>query len=337
MLKYQLAEQDLQRMIGSLGPGEPLPPVRRLIAESDFSQATLMKALSLLEARGLIERRRGAGIFTARVKEHPAGTVAVMLSTLDNSTSGQLLRGIMKAMARRSDQIVLLNSREYLSKVLPALTSGGIRQLIIYPNTPDLRNPEFLAMVEQLGELELRIATVAVPVPGLKCVFVGQENTHAFEEVALRLLKQGARSIAVTGNFNGIIYSSRLAGIRSAISRSGCASVTLKQIDEGDGDNASDIARQLLESRCDAVMLCNSVSSREIAYQLRILAGSRADHLRIAGVVEQGERMPLAHAVTLEKQSIDLGVAAVDALYGGKSTAKYLPMKIYYGNDPVGA
>ena len=329
MLKYQQAEQKFQELIADLGPGKALPPVRELISKSGFSQATVMKAISALEKRGLLERRRGAGIFTIHSGGRFSDAVAVMLSKIDNGTSSQILKGIQLALARRGNQVQLFSFGEQVNKILPALKNNGIQQLILYPNTPDLNNMDFLDFVEQLGKLEMQIATIEVPVPGLKCVFVGQENTKAFEEVTEYLLRQGIRSIAVTGMFNGVIYTSRLAGIRNAIAEKN-PSVRLKQIDESGGEDAEMIAKQLLAARCEAILLCNSESSRDIARELRIHGGSNPDRLRVAGVVEQGDRIPFPNAISLEKQNIELGAAAVKALFSAKQMTRYLPIKVHY-------
>ena len=332
MLKYQLAEQKILEMMSQLGPGKALPPVRQLISGCGFSQATVMTAVANLEKKGMVRRVRGAGIFAAHSHIHSVGAVAVMMSTLDNSTSSQILQGIQNALIRRGNQILLLSASESTQRVLPELVGGGIRQLILCPNTADLKNPDFMSFTEQLGRSEIDIAVIEIPVPGLKCVFVGQENTHAFDEVTTRLLRQGVRSIAVTGKFNGVIYTSRLMGIRNAINRYGCT-VRLRQIDESGGESTPTVAEMLLDTGCEAVMLCNSDSSRDIAQEMRIRGGGRLNKMHIAGVVEQERRIPIPGAISLEKQSLKLGAAAVDALFGRGGKVKYLPMTIHYGEE----
>ena len=332
MLKYHQAEKLLLEKISKLPPGEPLPPIRQLIEESSFSQATIMKAISLLEQKNVIERRPGAGIFAACSAAGTIGSVAVLISIIDNSASSQILLGIQQALSGSGDQILLLPGGREVDKILPALKRNGIRKLILYPISSDLKNPEFLNFVEQLAEQEISVATIEIPIPGLKCVFAGQENTHAFEEVTKHLIQNGVRSIAVTGMFNSVIYASRLAGIRNAINASKHP-ILLKQIDEGDGGFAIDIAKKLLACKCDAILLCNADNSREIAYGLQALNDSLSEKITVAGVVEQNWRIPLPRAITLEKQSIELGRSAVQALAAHRVSARYIPMKIHYHND----
>lgn len=57
-----------QIMTDGLVEGEQLEPVRDLAARIKVNPMTVSKAYSFLEAEGLVERRRGIGIFVASVK-----------------------------------------------------------------------------------------------------------------------------------------------------------------------------------------------------------------------------------------------------------------------------
>lgn len=54
-----------QIMAGHLKEGDQLTSVRDLSAEIKVNPMTISKAYSLLEAQGLVERRRGVGLFVA--------------------------------------------------------------------------------------------------------------------------------------------------------------------------------------------------------------------------------------------------------------------------------
>jgi len=55
-----------QIMAGILKEGEQLIPVRELSAQLAINPMTVSKAYSAMEAQGLLERRRGIGLFVAR-------------------------------------------------------------------------------------------------------------------------------------------------------------------------------------------------------------------------------------------------------------------------------
>ena len=56
-----------QIMAGLLKEGEQLMPVRELSAQLAVNPMTVSKAYSAMETEGLLERRRGIGLFIARV------------------------------------------------------------------------------------------------------------------------------------------------------------------------------------------------------------------------------------------------------------------------------
>jgi GntR family transcriptional regulator len=64
---YRQVVEQVQRLIagGSLLPGAELPSVRAVAEQHAVNPMTISKAYSLLEAQGLLERRRGLGMVVA--------------------------------------------------------------------------------------------------------------------------------------------------------------------------------------------------------------------------------------------------------------------------------
>ena len=58
-----------QIMTGELAEGEQLVSVRELAEELKVNPMTVSKAYALLEMEGLLERRRGVGLFVAKLSE----------------------------------------------------------------------------------------------------------------------------------------------------------------------------------------------------------------------------------------------------------------------------
>lgn len=71
---YARAEQDLRARIaaGEWKPGEALPTEAALAAELGISQGTLRRALGVLEAQRLIERRQGIGTYVTQATSERA-------------------------------------------------------------------------------------------------------------------------------------------------------------------------------------------------------------------------------------------------------------------------
>lgn len=67
---YRQVMDQVRRQIlaGQLPEGEQLVSVRDLAAQLKVNPMTISKAYGLLEADGLLERRRGVGLFIARVR-----------------------------------------------------------------------------------------------------------------------------------------------------------------------------------------------------------------------------------------------------------------------------
>jgi len=64
---YRQVVEQVQRLVagGQLGPGDELPSVRAVAERHAINPMTVSKAYSLLEAEGLLERRRGVGMVVA--------------------------------------------------------------------------------------------------------------------------------------------------------------------------------------------------------------------------------------------------------------------------------
>jgi GntR family transcriptional regulator len=68
-----------QIMAGQLNEGQQLDSVRELAAQLRVNPMTISKAYALLEIEGLVERRRGIGLFVANVRERQKEKTKAML------------------------------------------------------------------------------------------------------------------------------------------------------------------------------------------------------------------------------------------------------------------
>ena len=80
----QVIEQIRQQiMAGQLSEGEQLMSVRDLAAQLGVNPMTISKAYALLEVEGLVERRRGIGLFVGKLrKDKKAHTKAQLLEEI---------------------------------------------------------------------------------------------------------------------------------------------------------------------------------------------------------------------------------------------------------------
>lgn len=82
-----------QIMAGQLAEGDQLDSVRELAGRLRINPMTISKAYALLEVEGLLERRRGVGLFVASVQEEQK-----------EQTKARLLEGILKKAAATAVQ-----------------------------------------------------------------------------------------------------------------------------------------------------------------------------------------------------------------------------------------
>ena len=83
-----------QIMTGRLAEGVQLPTVRDLAGRLKVNPMTVSKAYSLLEIEGLVERRRGVGLFVAKLSRRRKERI-----------SREMLEGIVKKAAITAVQL----------------------------------------------------------------------------------------------------------------------------------------------------------------------------------------------------------------------------------------
>jgi GntR family transcriptional regulator len=81
---YRQIVDQVRRQVagGQLRAGDELPSVRALAAEHAINPMTVSKAYALLEAEGLLERRRGLGMVVAPQRS-PTARIAERLALLE--------------------------------------------------------------------------------------------------------------------------------------------------------------------------------------------------------------------------------------------------------------
>jgi len=89
----QVIEQVRRQIVaGQLRQGEQLPSVRDLASQLRVNPMTVSKAYSLLEKEGLLDRRRGVGLFVAELGRDKASR------TRDDMLEAALTRAVVTAI-----------------------------------------------------------------------------------------------------------------------------------------------------------------------------------------------------------------------------------------------
>ncbi|MCF6175745.1 MAG: GntR family transcriptional regulator [Victivallaceae bacterium] len=326
MLKYQQAKQQILEKVYSLSPGQSLPPVRSLIKELGYSQVTLKRAFDDLELEGILKRVKGAGIFVADL-ECNSSCVGVLMPYLVPKIYSQILAGIQNELAKNMLNLLLLPCHcAKWDVIYELIKKEKLTKLIVNPSSADLFNIDFINFIHKLSDDGIDLVVIDIPIPGLKADYIGFENSAAFTQLTRKIIDNSVKILTVAGKFDSKVYSSRLKGIRDAIEGK---NIKLHQIDVSDS-SLPQIAMELAASRADAIILCDAGSSVNLLYELKSALGDAITTIRIGGIVEQTERLPLKHAVTIEKQGIQMGKTAVDMILRQKDRpeVKLLPIEI---------
>ena len=107
-----------QVLAGQLPEGHQLVSVRDLAAQLNVNPMTVSKAYSLLEMEGLLERRRGVGLFVARLRKNQK-----------SRTKTQLLEQILnRAVATAVQQVISEDEVHMLTKRLFEKYDSRIRR-----------------------------------------------------------------------------------------------------------------------------------------------------------------------------------------------------------------
>jgi len=93
----QVLDQLRQQIVsGQLSEGQQLLSVRDLASELKVNPMTISKAYALLEMEGLVERRRGIGLFVAKVPKQRQSEIKtrIVQQILDRAVSTAIQLGI---------------------------------------------------------------------------------------------------------------------------------------------------------------------------------------------------------------------------------------------------
>jgi len=93
----QVLDQLRQQIVsGQLSEGQQLVSVRDLASELKVNPMTISKAYALLEMEGLVERRRGIGLFVAKVPKQRQSEIKtrIVQQILDRAVSTAIQLGI---------------------------------------------------------------------------------------------------------------------------------------------------------------------------------------------------------------------------------------------------
>ncbi|MBB4980376.1 MULTISPECIES: GntR family transcriptional regulator [Streptomyces] len=169
-LKFRALMAELRRGIldGTWPPGSKLPTERALATETGLSVTTVRRAYEDLVALGLVERRQGAGTFSAHRPERDRADRRIVGVLVPDTTFyyPRVLQGIEKELAAAGARLVLACSHydpDEEDAAVERLLSAGVHGLLLVPSLhtatdPGRRAEELLALPVPAVLVERRLA-----------------------------------------------------------------------------------------------------------------------------------------------------------------------------------
>lgn len=263
---------------GKYAADAPLPSVRALMRRFSASNATVRRALDLLQRKGVVRARPGSGYYIGHSK---TGIIGLIVPGLAYSEFFAPIVSRVSQLCRRDGRLLLLGETLSQSHVVRTrrildfadeIVRSGVDGVIFQPLE---YSPESLAVNEKVCERfsEAKIPVVLldydiVPPPERsRYDVVGINNVDAGSRLANHLIESGARRIAfyVHPHFSPTMRR-RLDGVRLAAA--GRATVDLI---EATADDARLLKRRLCGSRRPDAIVCGN--DRMALEMLKILSG----------------------------------------------------------------
>lgn len=211
---------------GEFGHGDTLPPERQLVREYGVSRITIVKALDLLDRKGLIDRQHGRGTFVTeptRTSAEEPKSIAFVSSSLNHPYLFNVLMGIAQVARRKHYHVQIvgaydesLEERRYI-RHLTERVSG----VIVYPGS----GYQNASLYRELTEQGFPLVMVDRFYPQVPTDYVVFDDETAGYELTKSLLDRGHERIAVLphSEVEATSVRNRIRGFRRAMEERGIA------------------------------------------------------------------------------------------------------------------
>lgn len=274
--KYQQCCDSILQYIkdNHLTEGDRLPTEPQLIEMLGASRITVRRAISELEAGGVVKKVQGSGTFVAAPPVPQAAQTAIPLIIPGNSTDNALLTliqgaGDYLAQFGAHPTTYFAHSGEEEQKIITQLVADGEKCIMLYPFSGQV-NQLFFPRMERQGIEFIYMGRRPVYTSGS---FVGPDDISGGYQAARHLLDQGYSQIAfisATPEGEARSITMRIRGMRQALEESGFPvdSRYIRCVEEG--ETFADVLEQLmsLTPAPDAFFCSNDITAVELMYRL---------------------------------------------------------------------
>ena len=212
---------------GELAPGARLPTISALGAQFGVSHITIRTALRELAAMGLVEARRGSGVYVRgpiQIAPEVERTVAFVVPAWPNDFMGDVLWGVEAACREAGRRLIIVNSGNQAGEEAARLREliGKVEGIIV---TPAFARDD-AGVYAELLERGVPFVFADRYVAGIAAPRAQSDHARGAYRVTQHLIQSGRRRIAAIGEFAGRGHTSiaeRVRGYKRALRDAGIA------------------------------------------------------------------------------------------------------------------
>lgn len=245
--KIENVYESLHRRIQSLSPGERVSSVRDLMREFRVSQATVDRAMEMLDSRGLIVRRAGKGTYVADVRQgkmkrrkrciafavpdYPSFLFELMISPL-NEVLKRKHAALRMVRYREADRVPRIFPRDRIDAMIILMTGSRIEP----------------ADICRLKDFDIPVVVLDRIIPNIAIDCVGTNNHLGGALAAEHLLQLGHRRLAVLlAEPHTVSSETRVAAFRDRIYMDANAQCRVLDCHTKPGELAAEKAHQQID------------------------------------------------------------------------------------------
>ena len=228
---------------GELGVGARLPSIGALGAQFGVSHITIRTALRELQTAGLVEARRGSGVYVTGAQTEAEATervIAFVVPAWPNDFMGDVLWGVEAACRAANRRLMIVNSGNSLDE-----EAARVRELIGkvegFAIMPAFARDETGVYAELIAR-KVPFVFVDRYVAGIAAPRAQSDHARGAYAATAHLIEGGRRQIAVIGEFAGRGHTSlreRVRGYKRALRDYGIAfDASLVRMDEDCAERA---------------------------------------------------------------------------------------------------
>ncbi len=288
---------------GRISPGGQLPSVRELQAQYDVSSTTIVNALSVLAAQGLLQKQHGRGTF---VTERSAANSGKQLDAVGFVVPAAVSVGCLMSIyagveraGRRHGWDVLLATADYSYETerqqVARLIQAGCRGIVLNPVTRMRTQLRDDYLKTEFRDFPIVLVDIAYPEQARSQVVF--DNYRAGYDMTEFLLSEGHRRIAFIdaefpqgGEPMHRSTHERLRGYRDALRAVGIASRAADHwrmhliVDEHEDEAESLLLKwKDMKDRPTAVIALHDGSALDLVHAARALGYDVPEELRVVG------------------------------------------------------